>query len=108
MVAPSPLTRHASIQTNHAFVSEDGPIPARTLGLMIGRHIEGGMHEDIDITNNGLKPVRFNLEIAIRSDFADIFEVKSGDIVRRGHITNSWSRQTTGASHDLSQQGFLP
>ena len=93
MVAPSPLMRHASIQTNHAFVSEDGPIPARTLGLMIGRHIEGGMHEDIDITNNGLKPVRFNLEIAIRSDFADIFEVKSGDIVRRGHITNSWSRK---------------
>ena len=29
-------------QTNRAFVSEDGPIPARTLGLMIGRHIEGG------------------------------------------------------------------
>ena len=81
------------VQTNHAFVSEDGPIPARTLGLMIGRHIEGGMHEDIDITNNGLKPVRFNLEIAIRSDFADIFEVKSDDIVRRGHITNSWSRK---------------
>ena len=81
------------VQTNHAFRSEDGPIPARTLGLMIGRHIEGGMHEDIDITNNGLKPVRFNLEIAIRSDFADIFEVKSDDIVRRGHITNSWSRK---------------
>ena len=49
------------------------------------------MHEDIDITNNGLKPVRFNLEIAIRADFADIFEVKSDAIVRRGCITTSWS-----------------
>ena len=55
--------------------------------------MKAGLHEDIDITNNGLKPVRFNLEIAIRSDFADIFEVKSDDIVRRGHITNSWSRK---------------
>lgn len=70
--------------TNRTFTSEDGPITARTLGLMIGRHIDGGMHEDIDITNNGLRAVRFNLEIAIRADFADILEVKSGRIVRRG------------------------
>jgi hypothetical protein len=31
------------------------------------------------------------LEIAIRADFADIFEVKSNHIVRRGRITSSWS-----------------
>ena len=49
------------------------------------------MHEDIDITNNSQNPVRFNLEIAIRADFADIFEVKSNRIVRRGRITTSWS-----------------
>ena len=82
--------------TNRAIASEDGPIAARTVGLVIGRHIDGGMHEDIDVTNNSLKPVRFNLEIAIRADFADIFEVKSHQIVRRGRITTWWSpsRQT--------------
>jgi len=82
--------------TNRAFVSEDGPIAARTLGLMIGRHIEGGLHEDIDITNNSLRPACFNLEIVIRSDFADIFEVKGTNIVRRGRIVTTWSekRQT--------------
>jgi len=79
--------------TNRAFVSEDGPIEARTLGLMIGRHIEGGLHEDIDITNNSLRPARFNLEIVIRSDFADIFEVKGGSIVRRGRIATTWSEK---------------
>ena len=85
------ITYHAAriFQTNRAFLTEDGPIPARTLGLMIGRHIDGGMHEDIDITNNSQKPVRFNLEIAIRADFADIFEVKSDRIVRRGRITTA-------------------
>jgi hypothetical protein len=77
--------------TNRAFVTEDGPIAALTLGLGIGRHIDGGLHEDIDITNNSQKPVRFNLEIAIRADFADIFEVKGDDVVRRGRITTSWS-----------------
>jgi hypothetical protein len=80
-------------QTNRAFVSEDGPIAARTLGLVIGRHINGGLHEDIDITNNSQKSARFNLEIAIRSNFADIFEVKGDHIVRRGRITTSWSQK---------------
>ena len=80
-------------QTNRAFASEDGPIAARTLGLVIGRYIDGGLHEDIDITNNSQKPVRFNLEIAIRADFADIFEVKGDDIVRRGRIITSWSEK---------------
>ncbi|MDH7798912.1 MULTISPECIES: glycogen debranching N-terminal domain-containing protein [unclassified Beijerinckia] len=77
--------------TNGAFVTEGGPIAARTLGLVIGRHIDGGLHEDLDITNNSQQPVRFNLEIAIRADFADIFEVKGEDIVRRGRITTAWS-----------------
>ena len=35
----------------------------------------------------------FNLEIAIRADFADIFEVKGDDIVRRGRIVTSWSEK---------------
>jgi len=80
-------------QTNRSFASEDGPVAARTLGLVIGRYIDGGLHEDIDITNNSQKPVRFNLEIAIRADFADIFEVKGDDIVRRGRIVTSWSEK---------------
>src|ERR1700730_3321616 len=79
--------------TNRAFVSEDGPIAARTLGLVVGRHINGGLHEDIEITNNSQSSVRFNLEIVIRADFADIFEVKSNQIVRRGRITTSWSNK---------------
>jgi glycogen debranching enzyme len=77
--------------TNRALVTKDGPVAARMLGLVIGRHIDGGLHEDLDITNNSQKPVRFNLEIAIRADFADIFEVKGDDIVRRGRIVTSWS-----------------
>jgi glycogen debranching enzyme len=77
--------------TNRSFATEDGPVAARTLGLEIGRQVDGGLHEDIDITNNSQKPVRFNLEVAMRADFADIFEVKGENIVRRGHIVTSWS-----------------
>jgi glycogen debranching enzyme len=77
--------------TNRALLTEDGPVAERTLGLLLARAVAGGLHEDIDITNHGGKPVRFNLEIAIRSDFADIFEVKSNKVVRRGRIATYWS-----------------
>jgi glycogen debranching enzyme len=77
--------------TNRAFETEDGPVAARTLGLVIGRRVEGGLHEDIEITNNSQKLVRFNLEVSMRADFADIFEVKGDNIVRRGHVITSWS-----------------
>jgi glycogen debranching enzyme len=77
--------------TNKSVPTEEGTIPPRTLGLTISRSISGGIHEDLDITNNSMKPVRFQLEIALRCDFADIFEVRSGHIVRRGQITAQWS-----------------
>ena len=77
--------------TNPAIATEQGNITAHTLGLVLSRSISGGLHEDLDLVNHGMKPVRFNLEIAMRSDFADLFEVKSGHIVRRGRITTEWS-----------------
>ena len=79
--------------TNRSFLTEDGAIAPRTLGLVVGRSISGGMHEDLDVVNRGMKPLVFQLEIALRCDFADIFEVKAGQIVRRGRITTEWSHQ---------------
>lgn len=81
--------------TNRAFLTETETIAARTLGLTISRWVVGGLHEDLEVTNHAMKPVRFQLEVAIRCDFADLFEVKSHHIVRRGRITTEWlpSRQ---------------
>jgi glycogen debranching enzyme len=94
--------------TNHSLPTEDGTIPPRMLGLTVSRSIRGGVHEDIDVTNNGMIPVRFQLEIALRCDFADVFEVKSGRIVRRGRITTQWSEphqrlRTTYRNGDFSR-----
>jgi len=78
---------------NRTLRTEIGEITAGTLGLSIARSIAGGIHEDLDLVNHGMTKVQFNLEIAVRSDFADIFEVKSGGIVRRGRITTAWSER---------------
>ncbi|MDP9095575.1 MAG: amylo-alpha-1,6-glucosidase [Pseudomonadota bacterium] len=75
---------------NKAFPSEGGDVPAKTMGLVLSRVVDGGMHERFEVTNYGRKPINFNLEVAIRSDFSDIFEVKSARIVRRGRITTTW------------------
>jgi len=77
--------------TNRPFPSEGGDVVARTLSLVISRVIKGGLHEAFCITNFSRARVTFNLEIAIRSDFADVFEVKAARIVRRGRISSAWS-----------------
>jgi glycogen debranching enzyme len=77
--------------TNRVVRTKAGDIPPRTVGFMLTRRLDGGMHEDLDITNHGSDNIRFRLEIAIRCDFADIFEVKRNRTVRRGHLVTTWS-----------------
>jgi glycogen debranching enzyme len=79
--------------SNPQFTSRLGAIAQGDLSLIISRTVEQGIHEDLDLTNHGLQPVSFNLEIAMRSDFADIFEVESGALVRRGHIKTRWDEE---------------
>ena len=77
--------------TNKALETAGGPVPERTLGLVLSRLIEDGVHEDIDITNHGRGDVSFNLEIGLRCDFSDVFEVKSGKAIRRGSVSTTWA-----------------
>jgi hypothetical protein len=88
------ITHYASrtYLTNRRVPTISGIIPPRTLGLVVSRLIGDGMHEDIEITNNSMQRVNFQLEISLRCDFADIFEVKANNIVRRGRIATTWSQ----------------
>src|SRR5262249_30149822 len=95
--------------TNPPFETEDGPVSAGTLGLSLVRSVADGIHEDIDVTNHSRSPVRFNLEIALRSDFADLFEVKTRTFVRRGRITTDWNEasgqlETSYTNRDFSRR----
>jgi hypothetical protein len=87
------LTYYASriFLTNKQVVTPGGTIPDGSLALTVSRCLSGGLHEDLDLANHGQSPARFNLEIVVRSDFADLFEVKAGTMMRRGQITTGWS-----------------
>ena len=92
--------------TNRAFSTETGEIAGRVLSLIVSRRIAGGVHEDFDLTNHTAGRICFNLEVVIRSDFADIFEVKSNHIVRRGRITTEWSDTAQKLSSTYRNQDF--
>jgi hypothetical protein len=102
------VTHYASrvFMTNRAIRTVHGDILPRTVGLALGRSIGGGVHEDLDLVNHGMKPVRFSLEIAIRCDFADLFEVKSGNIVHRGRITTEWLEERSRLRTVYRNQDF--
>jgi glycogen debranching enzyme len=92
LLASSILTHHSALYqfTNPAFRTVRGMLPDGRLMVTIRRDIVGGMHEDIDITNHHQEPVEFQLMLAIRSDFADIFEVKGQQILTRGETETTW------------------
>ena len=93
--------------TNGDFLSRDGMVPARSLSLIVSREMDGGMHEDLDVTNYGSAPVRFSLEVSLRCDFADIFEVKSNKIVRRGQISTTWDPEKQVLSNTYRNGDFM-
>lgn len=92
--------------TNPAVASEDGDISRQALGLTVTRSVGDGIHEDLDITNYSLHPVRLVLEIALRSDFADLFEVRSHKLVRRGRIATQWDEAKTELVNAYSRGSF--
>ena len=92
--------------TNDDFLTRDGAVAARTLSLVISRAVDGGMHEDIELSNYGPTAARFNLEITIRCDFADVMEVKADKIVRRGRINTQWDAERECLSNTYSNEDF--
>ncbi len=76
--------------TNPLIKTEGGIIAENALGLTIDRTVSEGVHEEFEIVNYSGQKVAFVLELGIRSDFADIFEVKSGDIIQRGKQITYW------------------
>jgi glycogen debranching enzyme len=91
---------------NPLIATEDGDIRARDLSLAVTRTIGDGVHEDLDLTNYGPLAVRFQLQIGLLSDFADLFEVKQHRFVRRGHMSTRWSHARRELVTDYTNRDF--
>jgi len=78
--------------TNDDLVDAEGVVPRQSLGLRLDRTVADAVHEDYDLVNYAPRAVRLTIEIAVVSDFADIFDVKNGQLVRRGELNTRWFR----------------
>lgn len=90
--------------TNPKVLTTDGKgtIKKQTLALTLQREIDTALHESFHITNYSQEAVNFMLELVIRSDFADLFQVKAGRLTRRAHVKTAWDdqrRQLTTSYH---------
>jgi glycogen debranching enzyme len=88
---------------------DDGHLPAQHVGLTIRRRVRLSIHEDLDLVSYADRTVHFQLEIAVRADFADIFEVRQHQLIRRGNTFTRWNEQraqlkTTYANGDFHRQ----
>ena len=72
---------------------QSGKIAEQDLGLKIERTIGGGIHDDFDITNYTDHEIAFHFGINIGSDFADLFDVKLHETVKRGDFDSVWDPQ---------------
>src|ERR1700686_2577491 len=74
----------------------DGTLPEGSVGFRMERTILEGVQEDYDLTNYAMHTVRLRVRIGIESDFADIFDVRSHRLVRRGDLQTTWRPRMGG------------
>lgn len=92
--------------TNPRIKTEYNEIEPATLNLIFDRGVSEGIHEDFEIRNFSLQRVRFTFELSLRTDFADIFEVKAKRLVRKGNATTEWRPKTGELVSTYEHNGF--
>jgi glycogen debranching enzyme len=111
LLASSSLTHRVALYqfTNSELLTVGGSFPEGRLIVSVRRDIVGGLHEDIEITNHHLERVEFQLMLSIRSDFADIFQVKSKRLLARGKTTTIWhdGKLVTDYQNETFQRGLI-
>jgi glycogen debranching enzyme len=92
--------------TNPKIITEFNEIEAATLGLVLDRAVNDGIHEDFDVHNYSMRRVRFSLELSLRTDFADIFEVKTKRLVRKGNVITEWRSESSALINTYEHEDF--
>jgi len=87
---PEPLAANATDPFSAVFVLRALPSKGRAdshVVLYRRRYVGRGMREDLEIENFGEEAAFCSLEIILDADFADVFEVKEGRVVKHGELS---------------------
>jgi glycogen debranching enzyme len=91
---------------NPQITTEYGELERGTVSAVFSRAVHAGIHEDLDIYNYSMRRVRFSVELLLRTDFADIFEVKSKRVVRKGNVSTNWNQERAELTSTYEHSGF--
>lgn len=64
----------------------EGQLQAETIGIERELVLNGGLFEELKVTNYSTSPVRFELSLSFDADFIDLFEVRGAQRDRRGKL----------------------
>jgi len=87
--SPEPLAATAPDPFSGVFVLRAHPAKGQAdshLVLFRRRYVGRGMREDLEIENFGEEAAFCSVEIMIDADFADLFEVKEGRVLKQGQL----------------------
>lgn len=93
--------------TNPRIITEYGDIDPGSISVIFSRAVQDGIQEDLDIYNYSMRRVRFSFEILLRTDFADIFEVKAKRALRKGNVTTQWNQERSELINTYEHDGFM-
>ncbi|WP_293127982.1 amylo-alpha-1,6-glucosidase [Microcoleus sp. bin38.metabat.b11b12b14.051] len=85
----------------------DDRIPAETIGIRREMVLNGGLFEDIEITNFTTKAVSFEISLSFNSDFLDLFEVRGYGREKRGTLLRLMPKKTDGLSATEAEKPAL-
>jgi glycogen debranching enzyme len=94
--------------TNPTLKLNSGELPTNQLRLRVARQIEHGrVLDDLRVTNYAMESVMIGLVIEIKSDFADIFEVRGLHAPFRGAVETVWDAETQRLTNSYRQGEFF-
>jgi glycogen debranching enzyme len=94
--------------TNAPLRMDESDLPANQLRLRVARQIdEGRVLDDLRVTNYSPRPILAGLVVELKSDFADIFEVRGLHGPFRGAVETVWDPAERTLTNTYRQKEFF-
>jgi glycogen debranching enzyme len=85
-------------------------VPAETIGIQRELVLNGGLFEEITLTNYGAQTVKFDLSLSFDADFTDLFEIRGFDRKEHGtllrRVMRSEEDKTDGKTESKTDSSY--
>ncbi len=103
--APTPAGRMAGAEPDDP-ESDGGEIAKKAILVQVNRFVGGGMHQDLLVTNHGLRETEVELAFEVGADYADVEEIIEGRGLRlqNAEVSTRWVEAADGCELTFTYQ----